>query len=87
MTFENIVYLIVIGTTGTLGQIFIYLTITKFDCFILTTVTTTRKFFSILVSIILFSHPMTPLHQLGFGFVISAVAWDVYESTKKQKKH
>jgi len=75
----------IIGITGTLGQCFIYLTITKFDCFILTTVTTTRKFFSILVSIILFSHPMTTIHQIGFMFVVVAVAWDVYESTKKKK--
>lgn len=37
--------------TSALGQNFIFLTIKYFDALVLTTVTTTRKFFTILVSV------------------------------------
>jgi solute carrier family 35 (UDP-galactose transporter), member B1 len=41
LVLSNVFELVVIALAGTMGQLFIYLTMSKFDCFILTTVTTT----------------------------------------------
>ena len=78
--------LFVIGGSATLGQCFIYLTISKFDCFVLTTITTTRKFFSILFSIFIYSHPMTNLHWVGMTLVFGAIIWDMILSEMGRQK-
>jgi UDP-galactose transporter B1 len=80
LTIENIKDLAIIGFSGAIGQIFIFLTITKFDCFLLTTVTTSRKFFSLLISIIVFSHPMNQIHWFGITIVFTAIGLDVITS-------
>ena len=41
---------IIWGLSGTIGQIFIFFTISLFDCYLLTVITTTRKFFSVVYS-------------------------------------
>jgi len=45
-----------VGFTGTLGQVFIFFTISLFDCYLLTIITTTRKFFSVVISNFTFGH-------------------------------
>ena len=50
----NVSGLMLIAAAGAMGQIFIYVTINRFDCFLLSIVNTSRKFFSILLSIIWF---------------------------------
>ena len=76
----------VIGLAGTAGQCFIYLTISKFNCFLPTTITTTRKFFSILLSILIFGHPMTFLHYLAIAIVFGAIVFDMLTSKKEKRK-
>jgi len=41
---------IMIGVSGALGQIFIYFTISLFNSYLLTVITTTRKLFSVVLS-------------------------------------
>lgn len=48
-----------LGLTGAVGQIFIFLTISLFDCYNLTIITTTRKFFSVVYSNFRFGHHFT----------------------------
>lgn len=47
---------IIYGVMGAVGQIFIFFTISMFDCYLLTIITTTRKFFSVVYSNFRFGH-------------------------------
>jgi solute carrier family 35 (UDP-galactose transporter), member B1 len=61
---------------GSLGQVFIFLTLHAFGSLVLVTVTVTRKMFSILLSVIWFGHHLT-LGQWGsVGLVFAAIAYD-----------
>jgi len=59
--------------TGAVGQIFIFLTIKSFGTLTLTTITTTRKFFNILLSVVLSHNPLLPLQWAGVGLVFSGL--------------
>jgi len=59
-----------IGVSGALGQIFIYLTISLFNSYLLTVITTTRKLFSVLLSNFSFNHHFTPIQWCGAGLVM-----------------
>lgn len=65
ISLTNFDEIMLIALAGTIGQIIIYLTINRFDCFILSIVNTSRKFFSILISILWFGHHLTALHWVG----------------------
>ena len=82
ITTEAISGIIFIGLLGTSGQCFIYLTISKFNTFLLATITTTRKFFSILISVIVFGHPMTNMHYVAIAIVFSAIIFDMVMSER-----
>ena len=41
---------VMIGASGVLGQIFLYLAISLFNCYMLTIITTSRKLFSVVLS-------------------------------------
>lgn len=96
ITPSNFYSLIIIGVSSTMGQVFIYITIARFDCFLLSVVNTSRKFFSILFSIIWFQHKIGYMHWVGIIIVIGALIVDmimseleriqkVKESTKPKK--
>jgi UDP-galactose transporter B1 len=83
---NNIFNVLLISFAGAIGQVLIYLTIVRFDCFILSIVNTSRKFFSILFSVIWFNHPLTFTHWLGVSIVIGAIASDTILSQLEKKK-
>mmetsp|Transcript_17274 Transcript_17274/g.16920 ORF Transcript_17274/g.16920 Transcript_17274/m.16920 type:complete len:108 (-) Transcript_17274:39-362(-) len=85
ITMTNIDELLLIALSGAMGQIFVYITINRFDCFILSVVNTSRKFFSILFSIILFDHDLTAMHWVGISLVISSIIADVILSNREKK--
>ena len=85
ITAHNIMEIMVIALAGTLGQIIVYITINRFDCFILSVVNTSRKFFSILFSIIFFNHDLTTLHWVGISLVIGSIVADVVLSNREKK--
>ena len=47
---------IMIGLSGAIGEVFVYLTISLFDSYLLTVFATTRKFFSVVFSNFIFGH-------------------------------
>jgi len=55
------------------GQIFIFLTITWFSPLICTTITTTRKFFTILLSVLHFGHVFTNSQWASVGLVFGGL--------------
>lgn len=57
-------YVLGLSLASTLGQNFIYLAVTRFNPLVCSTISTTRKFFTIVFSVVMFGHPMAA-HQWG----------------------
>ncbi|KAI0072029.1 UDP-galactose transporter [Panus rudis PR-1116 ss-1] len=64
--------------TGALGQLFIFETLQHFGSLTLVTITLTRKLFTMLLSVVVYKHTLTPGQWLGAAVVfagISVEAW------------
>lgn len=79
--------------TGALGQLFIFETLQHFGSLTLVTITLTRKLFTMLLSVVLYNHSLTPGQWLGAFIVfvgISVEAWvkrrDVHAKRVIQEK-
>ncbi|KAF7797393.1 hypothetical protein EIP86_008588 [Pleurotus ostreatoroseus] len=79
--------------TGALGQLFIFETLQHFGSLTLVTITLTRKLFTMLLSVAIYNHKLTPGQWLGAGVVfagISVEAWvkrrDVHAKRVIQEK-
>ena len=64
--------------TGALGQNFIFLTITHFGPLACSVITTSRKFFTILLSTVLFNNVMSSLQWLYVLIVFIGLALDIF---------
>ena len=78
--------MVALGVVGALGQCCIYLTIYYFDCFVLTVITTMRKFISVLGSFLLFNHALKTSHIVGVSIIFSAILLETYLKLGKNKK-
>ncbi|KAK5579118.1 hypothetical protein RB653_008797 [Dictyostelium firmibasis] len=72
--------------TSAIGQQFIFLTTNKFGSLNCSTITTTRKFFSILVSIFYFGHSLDNLQWIAICMVFGGLILDLYISYSNKKK-
>jgi solute carrier family 35 (UDP-galactose transporter), member B1 len=72
------------GLAGSIGQIFIFLTISLFDCYLLTIITTTRKFFSVVYSNFRFGHNFDETQWLGASIVMICTFVELF--SKKASK-
>mmetsp|Transcript_23300 Transcript_23300/g.32785 ORF Transcript_23300/g.32785 Transcript_23300/m.32785 type:complete len:403 (+) Transcript_23300:76-1284(+) len=72
-----------------IGQSFIFYTIANFDPLVLSTVTTTRKIFSVLLSIFLKGHSLSLTGWSGIGLACGGILSEVQakRSTKKSHSH
>ncbi|THD19373.1 putative udp-galactose transporter [Fasciola hepatica] len=77
----NMIYF---GLSSAIGQIFLFTLLTNFGSLTCSIVTTTRKFFTVLASIILFSHVMTQRQWLGTMLVFCGIFLDQYYSKSKK---
>ena len=68
-----------------IGQSFIFYTITNFDSLVCTTVTTTRKIFSVLLSIFLNGHAMSTQGWAGISIASMGILAEI--QNKSGKKH
>jgi UDP-galactose transporter B1 len=75
--------LLLLGFMGTIGQCFVYYTVTNFGPFYLSVITTTRKFFTVIFSIFLFGHSISIYQWLSIGFVFFGVGMEMYEGKQK----
>jgi len=66
-----------------IGQSFIFYTISEFNSLVCTTVTTTRKVFSVLLSIFLNGHQLSPVGWVGIG----AASAGILSELSDDKKH
>jgi len=69
------------GLCNAIGQHAVYFLVRNFGALVLSTVTTTRKFFSILWSVVWFGHPVTNLQWTGVFLVFASLILDVYKKT------
>lgn len=67
-----------------LGQNFIFYTIQNFSALACTTITTTRKFFTILASVVMYGHVLSPVSWVGVLLVFLGLGVDL---TGKYQKH
>jgi len=83
---EVILQIVLFSIAGAIGQNFIYYAIVIFSSLVCSLITTTRKFFTILVSVIAFGHVLTNLQWIGVSLVFAGLGLDLFNSTKKQVK-
>jgi len=88
-----LVPLVQFALTGALGQLFIFETLQHFGSLTLVTITLTRKLFTMLLSVVVYNHSLTPGQWLGTFIVfigISVEAWvkrkDVHSNRVIQEK-
>jgi solute carrier family 35 (UDP-galactose transporter), member B1 len=68
------------------GQSFIFYTISNFDPLVATTVTTTRKVFSVLLSIFLNGHAVGPQGWVGIGLASTGILSELLDKTGEKPK-
>ncbi|CAJ0941095.1 unnamed protein product [Ranitomeya imitator] len=75
--YPSIIYnILLFSLTSALGQTFIFMTVVYFGPLTCSIITTTRKFFTILASVILFSNPISGLQWVGTMLVFLGLGLD-----------
>ena len=72
--------------TSASGQLFIFATISNFGAVVFTIIMTVRQGLSILLSCLLYDHPLSGLGILGTAAVFLAIFLRTYYSHQHQKK-
>lgn len=87
MRFPNVLTnLALLALTGALGQLFIFIMVSSFGPLACSVVTTTRKFFTVLFSVLFFGNPLTNRQWIGTGLVFSGLFADAAFGKKTTKK-
>ena len=76
---------VMVGLAGSIGQVFIFFCISVFDCYLLSVITTTRKFFSVFYSNWRFGHQFSNMQWVGALIVMTCTALELL-SKKGGKK-
>jgi len=78
--------LLIFSLSSAFGQNFIFFTIRHFNALVLTTITTTRKFFTILFSVFIYGHVLNYKQWSGVSLVMIGLAIEAeYKYRKKQE--
>jgi len=72
---------------GAFGQNFIYYTIFSFGSLVLSLITTTRKFFTIFLSVLWFGHSLSTVQWFGVMTVFAGLGLDIFNASFKSKTH
>ncbi|VDM36316.1 unnamed protein product [Hydatigera taeniaeformis] len=68
--------ILLFGIVSAVGQMFIYTMIVNFGSLMCSIVTTTRKFFTVLASVLLFGHTLSTHQMVGAAFVFMGLLTD-----------
>ncbi|KAI0712232.1 UDP-galactose transporter [Earliella scabrosa] len=68
--------------TGALGQLFIFETLQHFGSLTLVTITLTRKLFTMLLSVVVYNHKLTPGQWLGASVVFAGISVEAWVKRK-----
>jgi len=74
--------LVQFALTGALGQLFIFETLQHFGSLTLVTITLTRKMFTMILSVIVYSHRLTSGQWLGAGIVFAGISVEAFVKRK-----
>lgn len=77
--------ILLLSLAATVGQLFIYHTIKAYGPLLFATVMTTRQFVSILLSCILFVHPLSMGQWAGTALVFGALYFKTFSKKKKEE--
>lgn len=69
--------ILLFGLTGSIGQLFIFVTLSLYGSLTLVTITVTRKMATMLLSVFVFDHRLAPGQWAGVATVFGAVAMEV----------
>jgi UDP-galactose transporter B1 len=69
------------------GQALILYTLLQFNSLVVVTVTTTRKFFTILLSVVLYGHALAGPQWAGVALVFAGLSLDIYAKYADRGKH
>ncbi|KAI1720772.1 UAA transporter family domain-containing protein [Ditylenchus destructor] len=78
--------MLMFAIAGAAGQCFIFKIVTDFGPLPCSIVTTSRKLFSLFISVLLFGHPFSTRHMIGTAIVFSALFYDALESKRAHDK-
>jgi UDP-galactose transporter B1 len=79
--------IVLLAITGTFGQVFTFYMIFHFSPLVMSIVATTRKFFSVVVSILVYEHDINLVQWGAIALVFAGVALELMsEGNKKQKE-
>eukprot|EP00903_Cladosiphon_okamuranus_P015393 g14217.t1 len=70
-------YVLGLSLASTAGQNFVYFTITSFNPLVCTTISTTRKFFTIVFSVLFFGHPIEASQWGGVAMVFAGIGLEI----------
>lgn len=74
------------SAVSAIGQNFIFYTVRNFNALIVTTITTTRKMFTIILSIIVYKHSVAPRQWIGLLLVFISIIWEAIAKQKAKAK-
>lgn len=71
--------LVILGLTGALGQVFVFVTISKFGALNCALIGLGRKILSLVLSFVLYGHTMNAFQTVGLALAITAMIANFYE--------
>lgn len=77
--------LVQFAVTGAMGQLFIFETLQHFGSLTLVTITLTRKMFTMILSVVVYNHKLTPGQWVGAGVVFAGISVEAF--VKKKSVH
>mmetsp|Transcript_22281 Transcript_22281/g.68777 ORF Transcript_22281/g.68777 Transcript_22281/m.68777 type:complete len:375 (-) Transcript_22281:24-1148(-) len=78
--------LLALGLTGAMGQVFIFVTIARFGALTCSLIGLGRKIVTLIVSIIVYQHPVDTQQGLGLSMAIGAMVYNFADKGAKRKK-
>lgn len=82
--------ILLFSTAGALGQLFIFDTLENFGSLTLVTITVTRKLFTMLLSLVVYNHRLTPGQSIGVVTVFAGIGIEAYvkrsEALEKKRR-
>lgn len=78
--------LLSIGVTSAVGQLFLFSMVSEFGPLVVSIITTTRKFFTVLGSVIIFGNTLTTRQWIGAVFVFLGLFLDAFYAKSSPKK-
>jgi UDP-galactose transporter B1 len=80
------IMLVVLGLTGAIGQVFVFVTIAKFGALNCALIGLGRKMLSLLLSFVLYGHTLNAIQTVGLTLSLVAMIANFYEKGGKPKK-